>query len=519
MIVLLPLDDRPCNTIFPRQLAAVAGWELAIAGGEEELLRPSSGTIVSLDRWVYGGLVESRAPALSSSDAVQRLSSLSRILEKIPEKAAPPSEGERHVITFAILMRQAPTAFTEAEEKEALVIKELSQLTDQSARENAPPSFKKRMAELKALLPKGRWKAYIETRKRNLSILRLALKLVKGSLVHHLLVGMDDHTRWGLHRNEQRILKEEARESNLGRHFQILPGADELGMVLTARTITRCLGIRPAFFPYYSHKEGKRAVLRYEGSTLERVVSSQVRAAGGRLVADASQADLLLCLHTPRAVQEEASCLNDGGLPPGTRQFLQRIRRWLDQGRLVLLADVACANGAHPAFLQEALRLIPFSHLAAFAAWNTTANTVGTVIAHGISRLVGAGGKISPSGHYGAPARSVQFGSAEAPGETFPPHQPLSELAHREFLFHRILDDGIYQALIRKEINEWVQEKGKSPLSLGRSTGEVEKRIREKLLPYAEKIARDHFGKRPGKFTVTLPWRRTFEIALFTTLE
>ena len=88
-LALVPLDDRPCNRQFPAQLAAIAGRSVLLPPrdllgwftqpGECEAVAawlaecPAEGLVVSLDMLCFGGLVSSRTPAVSESDAMARL--------------------------------------------------------------------------------------------------------------------------------------------------------------------------------------------------------------------------------------------------------------------------------------------------------------------------------------------------------------------------------------------------------------------------------------------------------------
>jgi len=89
---LVPLDDRPCNRLFPAQLAPTAGWEVSLPPRESlgwftrpgdceaisDWLRkaPSGRLVVSTDMLCYGGLIASRSPAVGLEQAMGRLETL-----------------------------------------------------------------------------------------------------------------------------------------------------------------------------------------------------------------------------------------------------------------------------------------------------------------------------------------------------------------------------------------------------------------------------------------------------------
>jgi hypothetical protein len=102
-IVYLPLDERPCNSKFPLQIAAATDVELiappqALLGQKK---RPADTAavaqwlleqtlqvdylIVSMDMLIYGGIVPSRLHHLSLDDCRARLETLVQCKRKNPK--------------------------------------------------------------------------------------------------------------------------------------------------------------------------------------------------------------------------------------------------------------------------------------------------------------------------------------------------------------------------------------------------------------------------------------------------
>ena len=91
-IVLLPLDNRPVSCLLPKQIALFSGINLLLPerkylgdlknGSDQNYLEKwlydidSSLLIVSLDTWVYGGLVQSRKHSSTFEDLKKRASNL-----------------------------------------------------------------------------------------------------------------------------------------------------------------------------------------------------------------------------------------------------------------------------------------------------------------------------------------------------------------------------------------------------------------------------------------------------------
>jgi hypothetical protein len=124
------------------------------------------------------------------------------------------------------------------------------------------------------------------------------------------------------------------------------------------------------------------------------------------------------------------------------------------------------------------------SHLDAYSAWNTNANTVGTALAEAIA--AGAGRRM---GTYDA-------------------------LAHRTFTFMRFVDDVAYHVDVRPELNAWLDSQGVAdhtylPLA---TVGPAQERNRQLLWSQAQTILGQLYpGLHIAAIELELPWRRTFE--------
>src|SRR3990167_9131505 len=92
--LLLPLDNRPCTSRFPLEIAAIAGFDVVVPpldllgdvkkpaalAGLETWLESQLGQVpllvISLDTWLYGGLVFSRKSNAPLTLLTERLQAL-----------------------------------------------------------------------------------------------------------------------------------------------------------------------------------------------------------------------------------------------------------------------------------------------------------------------------------------------------------------------------------------------------------------------------------------------------------
>ena len=180
-------------------------------------------------------------------------------------------------------------------------------------------------------------------------------------------------------------------------------------------------------------------------------------------------------------------------------EFVRALRGALASGHPVAVADVAYVN-ASDLVLGELLRQHPqVAALAAYGGWNTAGNTLGTVLAQAIIRVVALRGEVT--------------------------REQLA--AHLEFLFIRFLDDDLYQAHERTRcMVEDLPALGLSPsmerlpddkaaaieASLGAHLSRAAADLRDLFV--ASGLVRDvHFSH------IHLPWQRLFEVGFEVKVE
>jgi hypothetical protein len=127
----------------------------------------------------------------------------------------------------------------------------------------------------------------------------------------------------------------------------------------------------------------------------------------------------------------------------------------------------------------------------AFAAWNTTANSVGT--------------SLSAATCAGLAARA---GLATQP-------------ARETFLFDRYVDDYAYRLLVRPSLNVQLRNAGYDTFALGDASDQTETTVRHDLWPIAVDLFDQNFSAswNRNELGIYLPWQRTFEVRLSVALS
>lgn len=492
---LVPLDDRPCNRLFPQQLAAISGWRVDLP--PRELLgwftRPgecdaiadwllscqAERLIVSLDMLCFGGLVTSRRAGAGLEEAMRRLEVLREVRRHRPAV---------RLFAFSNLMRLGTTVTSPEDLARHSLLLRYSQLVDRVERlgeEAARPELEQVVAELGP----DALSQYLAVRRRNHAVNRAAIQLVAEGVVDYLVLPQEDAAPVGLHLAEQLALRDQAAEYRVADRVAIHPGADEVGLVLLARHHLEAAGELLAVAIEYGSAQGAQVIPGFEHQPLCETVESQLRAAGAR-PAPREEAEAVLAVHSPIRRQRdisEAPAAGDAGLAAQARDLVARTRAAHAEGRLVALADVAYSNGADPELVAALAEGGGCDHLAGFAGWNTAANTLGTVIAQLALAAVAA-----------------DRGRAEASD------------ACRRFLACRLLDDYGYQTRVRPLAAGLAAELGANPFALGEAWPSVERYVVEQLTPLAHDLYLRLLGAAEAAWAdevmVSLPWGRLFEV-------
>ncbi|MBW3636079.1 MAG: DUF4127 family protein [Armatimonadetes bacterium] len=482
MIALLPLDDRPCNTRFPAEIAAIGGDSLshpsramlghfntpAVAAPLQnwlETLPEVEALIVSVDMLAYGGLVASRTAKTSLEMALSHLETLAKWRASRPQTP---------VYAFNILMRLAITMDSDAAVPHYYNVMRYARLVDEAARFPSP-QIEAELCQVKALIPSEILEEYLEARSRNHAVNLKMIEALASQTFDFLLITQEDCTQFGLHRREQDELLARAEALGVGERFALHPGADEAALTLLAHH----WNTRIRFGIHWSDVARKRDIALFEDVPYEDALHSHIAAMGGQVARD--EADVELFVNAPLGIsQKEEDAAAKSARGAQVSAFCDAIEAQIGQGKLVALCDVAFPNGADDLLLSQLEKRGVLGRLAAFGGWNTAGNTTGTVLAQ-----------------CAALWRNPNRGAAR-------------EL-NRGFVFERLVDDWGYQSRVRAEVENTAREQGFSPFNMNGQAAGIEDIARRELGNFARQIA-PQFDANLEKLDVCLPWGRTFEV-------
>ena len=437
-IGFVPIDNRPVCYTLPEQIAAIDEsielfmpdrsllGSLTKYADTDKLfewlknLPELDAVIISLDTLAYGGLISSRRCPDKFEQIKSRIEKLKEIL----------SQKNAEIYAFSSIMRISNNNINE-EEKEywnkwGKKIFNYSYCMDKYG------------TVCQKEVPDEILEDYLSTRKRNFEINKIYLDWQKQGFFNTLVFSKDDCAEFGFNVQEAKTLEK------LGGFVKT--GADEIPLSLLARAIKGDVKIAPVFLePQY-----KNLISNYEDIPVEKSVLGQIELAGCK-ISNENDADILLYVNNFKNHQGEIVMGVD------TEPFNSI---WKTPLKPYMIADIRFANGADNKFVEQIFKKNFDDNFYGYSAWNTTANTLGSLIC----------------------AAKIKYLAKK-----------YNDSAFKKLEIIRFLDDWAYQANVRQQKPD-------------------NNSIKEKMLDF-EKIVFNKLGLQK-KIEYKFPWNRLFEVEI-----
>lgn len=489
-VLLIPLDERPCNWLFP-QLIAKTNCSIDLVVPDKQLLSKKKkaadskalqdfilqevsdcdAAVISLDMLLYGGLIPSRLHHLDKQIVCQRMELLDRIKRSNPKL---------RVYAFQCIMR-APAYDSSEEEPDyygqyGFSLFRRKYLLDYLEREGSLTSEEER--ELDTLnVPEEVLKDYEWRRNFNLEMNIKVFDYLQRGIIDFLVIPQDDSAPYGYTSISQRTVIAKLQELELDNKVMIYPGADEVSLSLLARAYIEKNELKVAVYPFYASVLGPTIIPLYEDRPMYESLKSHIRVCGAKIVETSSDANFVLAINCPGKVMQDhfGGSLKVDVTYTSFRNlgdFCCRIQEYLEQKKRVALCDSAFANGGDIACIRQLDRMGVLSKLSSYAGWNTNCNTLGTALSQAI---IGTDDSVS-------------------------------------VVVYRIIEDVLYQSMVRQNLSETLLQKlGLSYFELKDKQNEIERIIEYDLQDAYEELALSKVF--PVKISnVYLPWDRMFEL-------
>ena len=447
-IGFIPIDNRPVCYTLPQMIMTIdksiefflpprvfLGDLTKYADIEKlfdwlENLPKADAIILPLDTLAYGGLISSRRSTDSFEKIFQRIEILKNILKKNGAK----------IYAFSSIMRIPDNNINE-EEKEywsdyGKKIFEYSYNLHKNSEKNIPHDIPSEILE-----------DYMASRKRNFEINKTYLKYQKEEFFELLVFSKDDCAQYGLN-----VL--EAQELERSGAF-VKTGADEIPLTLLARAVSDFYGQNINIAPVFMQPDEKHLISNYEDISVENSVKGQLELAKCK-ISSFEESDVILYVNNFIHHQGEIVMKID------TEPFKLI---WTPPKTSYIIADIRYANGADNAFVKRLFETGLTSNFYGYSAWNTTANTMGSLIAAVVVKYF-----------------AQKYGS-------------YNDRAFKALQAVRLLDDWAYQANVRQQLQ----------------TPDI-KVLTERMKPYEKEVEKQLDMKINAVYN--FPWHRLFEVEI-----
>ena len=485
-IVLVPLDDRPCNIYFPKILP-IKDNELVITPKEimgniktkadipnlKKWIRnniiDSDYLIIALDTLIYGGLIPSRLHHDKLEELIFNLEFIKGIKNINPNLK---------IYGYITIMR-TPNSYFNSEEpdyynKYGKEIFKLGVLLNKELLNIINEQEKEELKYLKGYIPIDIINDYIDRRNINLEVTKKAYELYLDKYFDYFYIPQDDSSPYGFTRIDQLKLKDFISED-----IAIFPGADEVGLVLLSRAILDKENKKIKIFVRFTSSTGETVIPSFEDRMIDITISNQIMTSGGVRVYSLLESDAVMVINIGSSMAvfpKEFDRIIPYDINRNLSEIIEYIKYSKSLGKLVGVADVAIPTGADI----ELIKLLDKENLLlsidSYAGWNTASNTIGTVL----SNL----------------------------GILYVTHDYKQ---NKHFLIHRYYDDVGYCSKVRTETDLFALSHGYSEAVLDGRDGMITKYARKTLIEYMNKEFKS-ISRYLKDIKVTSPWNRTFEM-------
>ena len=501
-IILIPLDERPCNYDFPQMLTDETEYEVVvpprdilgkkkIPGDMDKIwvwlidhVKNCHAAVISIDTLLYSGIVPSRLHFFEFEKLILRLNNVKKLKEINPNIK---------IYAFSLIMRN-PKYSSSDEEPDYYetcgheihrygVINHLIELGVASDED---------IEELKNIhntLKKEYLDDYLTRRKKNLEVNKRVVELAAEGIFDFVIIPQDDASLYGLTAKDQQVIRQRINDLNMNLKVYMYPDADAVANTLITRYINKSMDCIPLVYVKYASGTGQGVVPLYEDRIVSESIKYQVLAAGGLCVSSVAESDIVLLINIPSDnMKDHLSIVKyKEGLSPSIEydacrnvveiiEFAHYVIHSL--GKKVVIGDIAYANGGDPLLFSMIKQKGLLYKLSGYAGWNTSSNSLGTCIPMGMIHDICGDSK-----------------------------------AHLKFLALRYLEDIGFCVYVRRNVAKEAEALGMNYRKTDGQRGQAAQMVSEEL----KRFANDHLCIEGNKVVIEdcyLPWARMFEVGI-----
>lgn len=490
VILYVPQDDRPISSEQTADVIRSMGYTVKMPpksmlgdrdknGRPEEInkwLMENGGkdkvAVISSDAMVYGSLVSSRKHHIPKELLLKRVNNISEIHEAHPKMP---------IYMFTSIMRTPRDGASSGTEEPEYYVKYGKAIANYTKIDNADTSGlnESYQVSLREEVPEAALNDWLSRRQVNVQVSKRLINLVHNGDVEYLAIGRDDNAKFSQTHRESNQLKEYAQSLGLNNSkVQVLTGLDEVGLLVLTRVVNELENNTPHIYVQYAMGYGGATIPTYADEPIDEAINEQINTVDGIRTYDANKADLVMLINTNRSgwTYDANTPVNTLQLRYNSVDFINKVKNFVDEGYPVTIGDIAFANGSDNALMNQLYQLGLLDDLCGYAGWNTATNSTGFALGMGI---VG---------------------------------EQISQEKRNKLLLTRYLDDWVYQANIRQNINSYLNLlPGKGDyLSIGETKLPYIEEYGTKLMRAFAKEKLNDFAQAETVF-INMPWDRIFE--------
>lgn len=502
-ILLLPLDERPCNYDFTTFMVKDTDIEIlrpskdilgkkkevgdidAIFEWAKENVKECDGAIIAIDTLVYSSILASRLHNEKIETLIERVQRVKILKELNPTLK---------LFAYSLIMRNPKYSSSDEEpnyyEEVGSEIHRFGVINHKIELGIATNEEKDELEKINKMMPHEYLSDYLERRSKNIEVNKKAIELTRDGIIDFLIIPQDDSAPYGLTAKDQQLIRKHIRDTKQQLNVYMYPDADAVANTLLARLANEFNKKTPLVYLKYASALGDTITPLFEDRVVNETIKYQVLAAGGLIASSVSECDIILMINTPSANPQCHIFLSENVVPLPNMIEYDANRNLIEQveyanyaiktlKKEVVFADIAYANGGDPQLFELLREKGLMFKLAGYAGWNTSSNTLGTCIPHGMLHAI-----------YG------------------------DRKGHKDFLALRYVEDVAYLGFVIKDVTSNVlPSMGYNYFLLDGSRGEVSKIIWDKLQELTDSYICD------DNYSITItdsyqPWNRMFEVGL-----
>lgn len=445
--LVIPLDSRPYNYSFLEALAKMdsdvnltlpdkklLGFKKKPANLDELsnfLLRNVNNMdniVISLDMFIYGGLLPSRVHDIDIVNLKTRLDLLKDIKNKNPNIK---------IYASSLILRTPKYNSSEEEpdyyKSQGENIFKYGYFSDKKERFKLNNQEEKEFSSISSKIDKASLNDFLLRRYKNIEVIKYAISMVEDGIFEQLTIPQDDASEFGYTAIDQSSIYQTIENCSCRERIFLHPGTDESGCTLLTKAYLDYLGKSFNIGYLWSNEDFKNVIPNYEDRPFSHSLRSHILAAGATHNIDNKQVDGYLAINGCGEVMQEAFEVSHGFCVFTNKKnkpyknityyryrdlpsFVKEIKNHT-KNRHVVVADLSLSNGGETELVKLMDQYSCLDKISGYAAWNTTCNSLGTSIATLVFSTLGNNKK-----------------------------------AIKDFLIERLISDWVYQTEIRFDV-------------------------------------------------------------------